>query len=281
MASEHGHSHLTPAERGHRALREGGYAHGGHVDVEQDKAMITKALRQHENAEHGGHHEKLRLKRGGKIKGKKSKEHVGRQKRAAGGAIEDENADAELSPRPRPEERRQPAGDHRLAERHLPGDGEPSGRASGGEVDEGYEGSRGALSRLKDQDGEPDRSAKTYERTERARGGKTGGGKGGIGKVNIVIAHPGGAPGGPPGMPPPGGMPPPRPPMAPPMAAPPPGPGAGAPPMPPRPMGGPPMPPGGGGPMPPPGGMPMARPQGIKHGGHVRDHMGRFQGGGV
>lgn len=251
--------HITPSERARRALREAGYM------------------------------------RGGKIKGGSAKKNPGRQKRAAGGAIEDENADTVKSSIDRPAASRHAGGDQRLNERHLPGDGEPSGRADGGAVDEGYEGSRSALERVKDQTSEPQRTAKTYERTARAdgggidtpvraRGGSTGksgnkgGGKGGIGKVNIVIAHPGGGPAGGPGaspiVPPGGGGAPVHPPMAPPMAAPPPRPpmmpGTGAPPMPP-------MPPGGGGPgpggppmAPPPGGMPMRPPQGIRHGGSVR-----------
>jgi hypothetical protein len=102
-----------------------------------------------------------------------------------------------------------------------------------------------------------------------ARGGATHG-KPGIGKVNIVIAHPGGGEGGAPGAPP---MMPPHPPMAPPpMAAPPPHP------MMPPPGGG----AGMGGPPPaPPGAMPMMRPQGARMGGPIRDRFGRFQGGGV
>ncbi len=73
---------MTPAERGHRALREGGYSTGGHVDVEQDKALVTRAIRQHENAEHGGRHEKLNLRAGGAIKGAKGKSHPGKRGRS-------------------------------------------------------------------------------------------------------------------------------------------------------------------------------------------------------
>ena len=121
-----------------------------------------------------------------------------------------------------------------------------------------------------------------------ARGGRSGGAghKGGIGKVNIVIAHPGegagtspmaGAPpmAAPPrpSMPPPAAPPPPRPPMMPPPGG---MPGGGMPPGPP--IGGAPRPP-----MPPPGAgaSPMMRPQGIRTGGSVRDRNGRFAGGAI
>lgn len=40
-----------------------GYARGG--DVAQDKALVRKGIRQHENQEHGGKHSKLALARGG------------------------------------------------------------------------------------------------------------------------------------------------------------------------------------------------------------------------
>lgn len=117
-----------------------------------------------------------------------------------------------------------------------------------------------------------------------AKGGKVKG-KPGIGKVNIVIAHPGGAGGAgagpvPAPMPPPRPMmPPPRPPMPPPGGGGPPPPGIGGPPgM--GPPGGP--PPGMGGPppgmmRPPPGGP----PQMAAGGGRVRDAFGRFVGGAV
>ena len=119
-----------------------------------------------------------------------------------------------------------------------------------------------------------------------AKGGKVKG-KPGIGKVNIVIAHPGGGPGAgavpPPMAPPHPMMPPPKPPMPPPGA----GPGGppGGPPMGPPPgMSGPPPglgagpPPGAGG---PPPGMMRPPPQGIAGGGRVRDEFGRFVGGAI
>lgn len=67
-------AHETARDRGHRMLREAGYASGG--DVAQDKRMVTKAIRQHETQEHGGKHSKLKLAKGGPV-----------QKRADGGAI--------------------------------------------------------------------------------------------------------------------------------------------------------------------------------------------------
>jgi len=65
---------ITPAEE--RDIRETrkknlGYAKGGKVkesdedDKTQDKALIKKAFKQHETAEHGGKHVELKLKKGG------------------------------------------------------------------------------------------------------------------------------------------------------------------------------------------------------------------------
>ena len=42
-----------------------GNKRGGNVTVAGEKKLIKKAFREHENAEHGGKHEKLKLKRGG------------------------------------------------------------------------------------------------------------------------------------------------------------------------------------------------------------------------
>lgn len=48
------------------------YAKGGDVkesdksDLSQDKALVKKAVRQHETAQHGGKHSELKLKKGGK-----------------------------------------------------------------------------------------------------------------------------------------------------------------------------------------------------------------------
>jgi len=43
-----------------------GFKRGGNTDLAQDKKLIKKAFRQHENAEHGGKHENLKLKKGGR-----------------------------------------------------------------------------------------------------------------------------------------------------------------------------------------------------------------------
>jgi hypothetical protein len=52
-------------------LRDGGYKGGGEVKVARRvaKRVATRALREHENAEHGGKHEALKLKHGGEVKG--------------------------------------------------------------------------------------------------------------------------------------------------------------------------------------------------------------------
>jgi hypothetical protein len=52
-------------------IRGQGYKKGSEVkesskdDMNQDKALVKKAFRQHENAEHGGKHVELKLKKGG------------------------------------------------------------------------------------------------------------------------------------------------------------------------------------------------------------------------
>ena len=80
----------TGKERGHRMMREAGYKVGGKVDPHSDKAadvkLIKKAFKEHENAEHGGKHEKLRLRRGGKVKGGKKPE-ARPDRRARGGMV--------------------------------------------------------------------------------------------------------------------------------------------------------------------------------------------------
>ena len=56
-----------------RAVR--GYAEGGHVDPDaaEDKALVRKGVRQHENQEHGGEHADLKLARGGMVPHKRSR----------------------------------------------------------------------------------------------------------------------------------------------------------------------------------------------------------------
>lgn len=58
-------------------------ARGG--DVAQDKALIKKALREHENQEHGGKHAKIKLKHGGMVHGKHPAHRM--DKRARGGKV--------------------------------------------------------------------------------------------------------------------------------------------------------------------------------------------------
>ena len=48
-----------------QARRLAGFKSGGNTDEVQDKKLIKKAFRQHENAEHGGKHSELHLKKGG------------------------------------------------------------------------------------------------------------------------------------------------------------------------------------------------------------------------
>jgi hypothetical protein len=78
------HKPMEARERGHRMLRDSGYKNGG---VAEEKAIVRKGIRQHENAEHGGKHEKLTLRRGGMMKGAKPKHRPDR--RARGGATRD------------------------------------------------------------------------------------------------------------------------------------------------------------------------------------------------
>jgi len=55
-----GEAYVPPARMGRKA--------GGKVDEAQDKKLVKKAFRQHENAEHGGKHSELKLKKGGMAK---------------------------------------------------------------------------------------------------------------------------------------------------------------------------------------------------------------------
>lgn len=74
--------------RANELVRKTGYrhlAHGGRVDEDEaeDKAMITKAVHEHEDHEHGGERTKLKLKHGGEAEGHKARHHLA--KRARGG----------------------------------------------------------------------------------------------------------------------------------------------------------------------------------------------------
>jgi hypothetical protein len=220
------------------ALARGGAAKS---DKSQDKALVKKAFRQHENAEHGGKHVDLKLKRGGMP-------HKG------GGGMLDADDDM-------------PEREPMRASRMMDDDGPRYDRDA---VDEmirssrqriggreakmihallrGREGSEyargGAPKATSVSDGQYQGTRPTGGRLARASGGKTGKGKM---NVNIIISTGSKGQGPQPGMPggplgtPPGGL----------IAAPPP-PSAPPPALPPPPMGGPPGAMGGA----PMGGMP-------------------------
>ena len=67
LAQEYGYGRPNA---GRDMVREyGGYKRGGGVsDAAQDKKLIKKALRQHDKNMHGGKHEEIKLKKGGKAK---------------------------------------------------------------------------------------------------------------------------------------------------------------------------------------------------------------------
>lgn len=90
MAHSENHAHFK--RQGHSDHAAKLRAFGGKADEKADKKMIVKAIRQHENAEHGGKHEKLTLKTGGK-----AKHHAHRPSRKAkadGGRITQPDQDA-------------------------------------------------------------------------------------------------------------------------------------------------------------------------------------------
>ena len=90
MAHPHAHSHADRqakahamiARTGHSAVRARG-GHAGHEDFAADAKMISSAVHQHEDHEHGGKHTKLRFKSGGAVEGHAAHHHLG--KRARGG----------------------------------------------------------------------------------------------------------------------------------------------------------------------------------------------------
>ena len=61
---------MNAPPKGLRGVLGLGRKHGGevHSDVTEDKKLIKKAFRQHENSEHGGKHSELHLKKGGYAK---------------------------------------------------------------------------------------------------------------------------------------------------------------------------------------------------------------------
>lgn len=62
-------------------LRKSGYASGG--DIAQDKALVKKAIKEHDDQQHGGKQTHLRLRRGGNVGGAKAMPRL--DKRARGG----------------------------------------------------------------------------------------------------------------------------------------------------------------------------------------------------
>jgi len=243
-------------ERAHSFLSRHGYSKGGECHAEGGpvhaiaKRTIVKALRQHENAEHEGHHEKLKLKAGGAVDGERSKHRPDR--RARGGESEHLRKD---------EDDKEYSG--HMKEGDAGDSGEADGRARGGEEPKhkGGGGKGHHIGAVNIAIGNPEKEQMAKQQ------GVQAGMQIGMQKGAAMAAH--GAP---------GGAPPPRPPMAPPPGAMPPG--AGMPPgamppgaMPPRPPMAP--PPGAG--MPPPG----MRPPGQKDGGEVRvrEHHRRRAGG--
>jgi len=80
---EHRAEHVAKANKIlHRAGHKG-FAHGGHVDADEDAGMVKSGVRQHENDLHGGKHSKLHLKDGGHVEGERGHHHMAH--RARGG----------------------------------------------------------------------------------------------------------------------------------------------------------------------------------------------------
>lgn len=71
-------------ERARGLLERTGHHMEKDADLREDKALIVRAIRSHEDSEHGGRHEKLKFKDGGAIDGEKAKHHLAR--RARGGS---------------------------------------------------------------------------------------------------------------------------------------------------------------------------------------------------
>lgn len=202
------------------------HAAGGKVE----KKMIISALRQHEDAEHGGKHEKIKLKDGGSVEGRKSKARMDRPGKKSERKHRDIGGPTTM-PAGAPMQGQPPAGGAMGA----PPTGQMGGHQPTPQEIQQWKAQHGMQGDAPMAGGPPmqgqPQMQKSGGRTKRAEGGRTmskpkGGGKEGKHVTNIVIAA---------GKPDGGGMSPP--------------PAAMAPPPPPRP----PMPPAGG---PPPGGMP-------------------------
>jgi hypothetical protein len=224
---------------------------GGKVDEAQDKKLVKKAFRQHENAEHGGKHSELKLKKGGTAKKAKggamspdefeAARRVMRVSRKKPDPVDDELFDKGA----RAKFMQQKYNEFRSSKDK---DDMPMGRASGGKAGNYTGGTRPTGGRVaKAGGGLLNAMTGSDDKPKSKKGGKT--------SINIIINPQHQAEQQAPGAP----MPPPPRPMPPPMPPMPPMPPQGGPPggMPPG------MPPVGG---PPPGMLPMPRKSGGKVG---------------
>lgn len=81
-------SHAEMKRRGHSDHAEQIRHHTSHADEAEDRAMIAKAVHQHEKKDHPGTKEThLKFRDGGAVPGKPRKEHLGRAKHAKGGSV--------------------------------------------------------------------------------------------------------------------------------------------------------------------------------------------------
>lgn len=78
---------MTPERRAAAMVRDSGYKGGGEVKIARRAAVkvVRKAIAEHDKSMHGGKHETLKLKRGGKVEGGESECRPDR--RARGGAM--------------------------------------------------------------------------------------------------------------------------------------------------------------------------------------------------
>ena len=220
-------------------MKRGGKAHG---DIAEDKKLIKKAFRQHENAEHHGKHEELKLKKGGTaekwIHG--AVKHPGALRKALHVKKGEKIPAKKL-------EKAEHSKNHMLAKRaNLAETLKKMHRKDGGMAEGNYTGGTRPTGGRVAKAGGGLLNAMTGSKPKSKGKGKT--------NINIVIGAGGHRPDMQQMMPPPGGPAPARP-----VAVPPPPMG--------MPMGGMPMPPGGGAPMPMP--PPQQPPMGRKRGGKV------------
>lgn len=156
----------TPEARGAKMLRDSGYrSNGGKVTMPKVKRTVKKAIREHENAEHQGKHEKLKLKAGGKVEGKRPAHRPDR--RARGGALRTEldrdepgdRGDTQRDPR---QSRTEPASFNGLSRGGEP-DERSRFRARGGEL---------MRDDLDEDEGGDESQSGTHKENGLARGGR-------------------------------------------------------------------------------------------------------------